>query len=178
MKISVLFVASAVAYGSSVAMAVPIQPNLAARDIANTEPINAREISTTIESDLAAREIDIEDLFEREPKRGRGRRGRGRGHRRGRGRRSRSRGRRSRSRAASPAPSLGEAGGQQVEGREIDDEFDLDAREYLEDGLDAREFEDEEDELLARDPQLSVSNFVIQKIHLLTRTFSTNLVTV
>jgi hypothetical protein len=121
MKISVFFVAAAIAYG---ALAVPVQPNLATREITNVEPINAREISDSL---VEAREIETEDIFEREP-RGRGGGGGGR-----RSRRSRSRGRRGRSRRrasrAAAAAAEQSGGGEQVEGREFDEEFNLDARE-------------------------------------------------
>ncbi len=151
MKISVVFVAAAIAYGSSFALAVPVQPNLATREITNIEPINAREVSDAL---VEAREIETEDIFEREPK------GRGGGRGRSRGRRSRSRGRRrSRrraSRAAAAAAAEQSGGGEQVEGREFDEEFDLDARE----------FEDEE-EIFGRATTVRVSCYCYSILHIL-----------
>jgi len=123
MKISVFFVAAAIAYG---VLAIPVQQDLTTREITNVEPINAREVSDAL---LEAREIETEDIFEREPRgrRGGGGGGNGGGRRRG----SRSRRRRSRRRAGRAAAAAAEqsGGGEQVEGREFDEEFDLDARE-------------------------------------------------
>jgi hypothetical protein len=205
MKINVLLVAAALAYGSSVVLAVPYQPNLVVREVATVEPINARELSDALVearenlvSDLAAREVETEDIFEREPKgrggrkrgkrgkrgkKGKGRRGkhsrmhggdgemrrreldeddlegreldeeeiferepkrRGRGRKRGRRGRSHSRGHSHKHAAATPPVQASEGSGE-VEGREYDEDVELDAREYVDDDLDARELGEEEE---------------------------------
>jgi len=88
LSIIVLLVAAALAYGSSVVLAVPYQQNMVVREVATVGPINARKLS---DAPVEAREnvvsdfvkIETEDIFERELKgRGGGKRGkRGKGRR-------------------------------------------------------------------------------------------------
>ncbi len=163
MKISVFFVAAAIAYGSSFALAVPIQPT---HEITKHEPIHAREVSDAL---VEAREIETGDIFEREPRGGGGyhhrrefddesyldarepRGGSGYHHRR-------------EFDDESNLDAREPRGGGYHHRREFDDESNLDAREPRggsgyhhrrefddEFDLDAREFEDEE-EIFGRAP--------------------------
>lgn len=67
MKISFLFILSAIAYSSSLVVALPLQGNLTTREVLNpADNIDARELSEPI-VDLAARELEFEDLEERSP---------------------------------------------------------------------------------------------------------------
>jgi hypothetical protein len=90
------------------------------------------------EDDLEVRELNEEEIFEREPKR------RGRGRKCGRRGRSHRRGHSHKHAVATPPVQESEGSGE-VGGRELDEDVELDAREYVGDDLDTRELGEEEE---------------------------------
>ncbi len=71
MKLNTFFVAVALAYGSSLVLALPIDSEYYSRDLADLEEFNAREFYDVYDArefndELDARQFYDEDLFERQ----------------------------------------------------------------------------------------------------------------
>jgi len=68
MKISLFFVLSAIAYSSSLVLALPVQSDLTSRDVLNpSDNLDAREVSDTSAVELTARDLEFEELSKRSP---------------------------------------------------------------------------------------------------------------
>ncbi len=68
MKISLFFVLSAIAYSSSLVLALPVQSDLTSRDLLNpSDDLDAREVSDIPAVELTARDLEFEDLDKRSP---------------------------------------------------------------------------------------------------------------